>query len=337
MATPGPVALIVISPDSAVLANGQAQQFTAVLKNAYGAPLTDRTVEWSSTNTAVATVNATGQVIGRSAGQALIIARVESKADTVRVRVTEAIGFYNSNLRASDTLHSVWGTSAGDAYAVGGGGTIVRRDGTVWNQLPQVTQQHLYGVWTLSSTDIYAVGAGGTIVHLTALGASVESSGTTQTLFAVNGTSNGPIAVGAQGTIVRRSGSTWTPMSSGTTQTLNGIWIDWFQGRGYAVGDGGTILSFNGTTWAPMSSPTGARLNDVYGTAANNVYAVGDLNALLHYNGTSWTTIPIPQPCAGSSMKYNGVWAASPTNVYVIGEGLAEPVVVQPKSDFRES
>src|SRR6266571_6584180 len=60
-APPAPVA---VSPTSASLLVGQTQQLSATPKDANGNPLTGRTVSWSSGNTAVATVSASGLVTG---------------------------------------------------------------------------------------------------------------------------------------------------------------------------------------------------------------------------------------------------------------------------------
>ncbi|PYP65695.1 MAG: Ig domain-containing protein, partial [Gemmatimonadetes bacterium] len=51
-----PVATVTVSPASASVAVAQTVQLTAVLKDANGNTLTGRTVTWTSSNTAVATV-----------------------------------------------------------------------------------------------------------------------------------------------------------------------------------------------------------------------------------------------------------------------------------------
>ena len=54
------VATVTVSPASATGNVGDAAQFAATLKDANGNVLTGLSVTWSSTNTAVVTVNATG-------------------------------------------------------------------------------------------------------------------------------------------------------------------------------------------------------------------------------------------------------------------------------------
>src|SRR6266581_2215550 len=80
-----PVASVAVSPTSASVAVGQTQQLSATPKDANGNPLTGRTVSWSSGNTAVATVAASGLVTGVSAGAATITAASEGQTGTAAI------------------------------------------------------------------------------------------------------------------------------------------------------------------------------------------------------------------------------------------------------------
>src|SRR5205809_352973 len=83
-----PVASVAVSPTSASVAVGQTQQLSATPKDANGNPLTGRTVSWSSGNTAVATVAASGLVTGVGAGAATITAASEGQSGTAAITVT---------------------------------------------------------------------------------------------------------------------------------------------------------------------------------------------------------------------------------------------------------
>src|SRR5438876_565783 len=83
-----PVATVSMSPASATVAAGQAIQLTATPKDANGNPLTGRTVTWSSSNTSVASVSASGLVSGVVAGSATITATSEGKTGTSAITVT---------------------------------------------------------------------------------------------------------------------------------------------------------------------------------------------------------------------------------------------------------
>jgi uncharacterized protein YjdB len=83
-----PVASVTVSPASASVPAGQTVQLTATPKDASGAPLSGRTVTWSSDNTAVATVSSSGLVTGVAVGTATITATSEGKNGTAAMTVT---------------------------------------------------------------------------------------------------------------------------------------------------------------------------------------------------------------------------------------------------------
>src|SRR5207245_20586 len=83
-----PVASVSVSPASATVLAGQAVQLTATPKDANGNPLSGRGVTWSSSNTSVASVNASGLVSGVVAGSATITATSEGQSGTSAITVT---------------------------------------------------------------------------------------------------------------------------------------------------------------------------------------------------------------------------------------------------------
>ena len=83
-----PVASVTVSPASATVVAGQTVQLTATPKDVNGNPLTGRTITWSSSNTSVATVNASGLVSGVVAGSATITATSEGQSGTAAITVT---------------------------------------------------------------------------------------------------------------------------------------------------------------------------------------------------------------------------------------------------------
>src|SRR5881409_2775585 len=84
-----PVASVTVSPATASVPAGQGVQLTATLKDANGNTLTGRTVTWSSSNTAVATVSGSGLVSGVVAGSATITATSEGQSGTSAITVTQ--------------------------------------------------------------------------------------------------------------------------------------------------------------------------------------------------------------------------------------------------------
>jgi len=87
---PAPVASVTVTPPSATVQAGQTVQLTATLKDANGNLLSGRSVTWSSSNTAVATVNNSGLVSGAAAGSATITATSEGQSGTAAITVTPA-------------------------------------------------------------------------------------------------------------------------------------------------------------------------------------------------------------------------------------------------------
>ena len=82
------VKTVTVSPPTATVALGQTVQLTATLRDASGNVLTGRTVTWSSSNLAVATVSGSGLVTaGAVASQATITATSEGQSGTATVTV----------------------------------------------------------------------------------------------------------------------------------------------------------------------------------------------------------------------------------------------------------
>jgi uncharacterized protein YjdB len=84
------IASVTVNPATASVAVAATQQFTAVLKDSGGNTLSGRTITWSSSNPAAATVKG-GLVTGVAAGTATITATSEGVPGTATATVTGAI------------------------------------------------------------------------------------------------------------------------------------------------------------------------------------------------------------------------------------------------------
>jgi hypothetical protein len=89
--------------------------------------------------------------------------------------------------------------------------------------------------------------------------------------------------VGRSGTILHYDGSAWSAMSSGTTNYLDDVWGS-SSTDVFAVG-WDTILHYDGSAWSAMSSPSTGSLKGVWGSSASDVSAVGLNGTILHYSG----------------------------------------------------
>lgn len=121
----------------------------------------------------------------------------------------------------------------------------------------------------------------------------------------------------------------WRHMETGTSYNLQGIWgssaSDLFT-VGETAGGSPTsgVLHFDGQRWTEQLTAANQRLQSTWGSGPTDVFAVG-FNAIgagpgsliYHYNGSSWTQMadpPLVEP------MYHGVWGASGSNVFAVGE-----------------
>jgi hypothetical protein len=224
------------------------------------------------------------------------------------------------------SLYGIWGSSAADLFAVGEPGGrfesgIFHYNGQAWAQQSTQPGVTLYSLWGSGSSDVFAVGS-------SPLG-----------------------ALGYDGVILHYDGSSWTSMPGPGVGTADGsVQVAFFSIWGtspsdvFAVGEASTdfnralIAHFDGTRWSEMPLDTGGDrvLRDVFGSSPQDVYAVGYFDAgsslkrkfslsararmlsegvIFHYDGAAWHEV---QPIA-VNQAYNGVWAASQNDVFVVG------------------
>ncbi|MBN2529917.1 MAG: hypothetical protein JXR76_26240 [Deltaproteobacteria bacterium] len=73
--------------------------------------------------------------------------------------------FEDVSYSSQETLWDVWGSGAGDVYAVGDEGLIVHYNGSDWSQMSSPVTETLYAVHGNAPDNIYAVGDNETVVH----------------------------------------------------------------------------------------------------------------------------------------------------------------------------
>jgi photosystem II stability/assembly factor-like uncharacterized protein len=143
----------------------------------------------------------------------------------------------------------------------------------------------LLGVWALSDKDVWAVGRASTVLHW--------------------------------------DGTRWSSMNAGIPANiaLRSVWASapndcWAVG-GNSDATSGNIFHFDGTKWT-LSYSGPDYLFGVHGTSKNDVFAVGFNGKFLRYNaaGDTWDSIN-----SGVSRELVGVWARSPTDVWMVGGG----------------
>jgi uncharacterized protein YjdB len=87
---PAPVASVQVNPATASVVVGSAVTLAAVVKDAQGGVLTGRAVTWTSSNSGVATVSASGVVQGVAQGSSTITASSEGMSGKSAITVTAA-------------------------------------------------------------------------------------------------------------------------------------------------------------------------------------------------------------------------------------------------------
>ena len=85
--TPSLPSGLTVVPSSATIIAGQVVALKASMRDQFGDPMIGVTVRWTSSNEAVATVAATGEVLGRSVGNVAIVANVAGKTQTSAIHV----------------------------------------------------------------------------------------------------------------------------------------------------------------------------------------------------------------------------------------------------------
>ncbi len=176
--TAAPVAAVALSPSSQTLDIGGTLALTATVTDANGATVTGRTITWTSSNTNVATVNASGTVTAIAPGSATITGSLDGKSGTSAITVsapqTLGIGRVQVTPSSADlfengpTNRTIQLTAT--AYDAPTGGSVVNNAVFVWTSSAPL-------VATVSTTGrVTAVKEGTAIITASSGGRSATST-----------------------------------------------------------------------------------------------------------------------------------------------------------------
>mgnify|MGYP003471667891 CR=1 FL=1 len=221
-------------------------------------------------------------------------------------------------------LYDVAAVAAGDAWAVGTGGTVLHWKGNPasWELVDVKSLAWLRGV-AVTSTGGWIVGEKGALFALinqtSWIATPSNTSATLNDVWIASGSD--AWAVGENGTLMHWNGTAWAPYpitnEAGPVPTLRAVWGADAKDV-WAVGVNGTVARYDGSSWSVTRSGEGYSLNDIWGSSASDVYAVGSDGKVLHFDGSVWTE---QDTAVGETL--NAVWGPDAKNVFIAGEGGA--------------
>lgn len=188
-------------------------------------------------------------------------------------------------------LNSIGASPAGEIWAVGSGGQILRTtDGKKWLLHPSGTSSCLTDLHFVDSRIGWIVGCAGFILKTEDAGSSwvKQASGVHIDLNSVRALSEEKVfVVGAHGTLIRTDdgGGKWIRQDLGVRTDLNCIRFVG-EDEGWIVGEGGTILHTDngGQDWSREDKIIDADLLDVFFVRPNVGWAVGSDGTVLKYS-----------------------------------------------------
>jgi Tol biopolymer transport system component len=255
-----------IAPTSPTLGSvGATQQLTPTAKDASDNTLTGVTYTWSSSDEAKATVDASGLVTAVANGTSSVCATAIGGAQACTTVTVDQVA---TSIAISPTGASIaGGTKTFTATAKDANNNTISGQAFTWTSLNT-------GVATVNSSGVAsAVSPGQTIVSATADGVTRHAVIT--------------IAPASAAQV-----NLWVPMSSGVTEGLNGVWGT-SESNVYAVGEK-KILRFDGSSWSTVVSDGAATFNAVGGTSASDVHVVGYSGDVRHFDGSAWSSVSGP-------------------------------------------
>lgn len=237
-----------------------------------------------------------------------------------------AAGWVIEDLPASNRsqVRALWGTSAGDLWAISSQQAFHRDASGTWTEVPVPNPENhfFFGINGTASNHVWIVGELGLVKTWdgTAWGSlprAEVASGRSATLLDAWGTDNYHLWVGGYQdgsnpniVLLRFDGDTWVDPFAGNHPIgeVRGLWGS-SNDNVWAVGafPTGPIMRYDGAAWliVPLVAP-GLRttLNAIWGFCANDIWTVGTndmgsgadglLPEVAHWDGTSWTTLTAP-------------------------------------------
>ena len=321
---------VAVLPTTAALFLGATQQLTATI--VVDGTLSNALV-WRSTNSSVASVNATGLVTGVAVGSTTIT--VLATADTT-MRATATITINSRptavaivqrnvavNPRTSTTLIGtvtgdpgvstavLWNSSANNVATVNGTGVVTGvASGTTLITATSVADASKRD--TLTVTVVPTVASSWSPIRLS--GPLYEDI-----LSVVSFSASSAFAINFVGDIFVWNGTEWRQSLKGSVYSTQFTAVHGSAPNNViAVGNNGVIVRFDGTQWSSMQSGTTRALYGVFVESIGSAFAVGANGTALRLNLSTWTSTT-----TGTAEALNGVWFSNGTAFAVGTVGTA--------------
>ena len=243
-----PVASVQITPSPASTIVGQTVTLTATTRDALGNTLGGRIVGWSSSNTAVATVNANGLVTGVASGTATITASSEGVSGTTALTVN-GVPVATVTVAPSNVTLAAGQTATLTATLKDGAGNVLTGRAVTWSSGATT-------VATVSSTGVVTgVSAGTATITATSEGKSAAAAVTVTAPTAATVTvapSTATLTVGNSTTLIAtvRDGSSNIMVNASVTWSTSNTSVATVSSSGVVTGVGtgsATITARSGT------------------------------------------------------------------------------------------
>jgi hypothetical protein len=221
---------------------------------------------------------------------------------------------WDSSTYGSLKLEGIWGSSAGDIWAVGDFWTdVLHWDGDDWSLVNHTaSSRDMNAVWGSGGSDVYLAGDG-RIMRYSGSSWSTAFSGLYDFEAIWGSGPNDIYAAARTGEIFHSSGSAFQEIAD-AGNLLYGL-----RGCGvndvYAVGRDGTLLHFTGGTWDQEPGiSTDYDLEDVWCAGPGDAYVVTkSFGSVLHSEGGGWTDV------FHSSLGLTALWGNASDDVYAVG------------------
>lgn len=222
-------------------------------------------------------------------------------------------GWQPTPLPQKTQLSAVWfrglfGTSPDQMWAVGTTQSMLRWDGSAWQEVFAGNEfRQLEGVGGTSAHDLWAVGSTGTILHFDGARFTKASSGDDRALTQVLQVNSGEAwAVGAEGVALHFSGATWQrskllPLEGRGSAVA--LWAD--LGSVWAMMGDGRIARWDGSAWQEQAGILGPAEQEINIRSAvaigpGDLWAAGSFGAdkgfLFRLRGTEVDYYPLNLP-----------------------------------------